>query len=87
MSRKCISPGQIVNGACGSRERSRGLIAVEFNSSKIKDIEHFNLNILGDTIGAADEVECLRNRICGGFVARADRGVHDGHERFLLSQE
>ena len=87
MSRKRISPGQVVNGACGSRKRSRGLIAVEFNTSKIKDIEHFNLNILGDAIGAADEVECLRNRICGGLVARANGGVHDGHERFLLSQE
>ena len=86
MSRKRIPPGQVVNGARGSRKRSRGLIAVEFNASKIKDIEHFNLNILGDAIGAADEVECLRNRICG-LVARADRGVHDGHEGFLLSQE
>jgi len=84
MSRKRISPGQVVNGARGSRKRSRGLIAVEFNTSKIKDIEHFNLNILG---GAADEVECLRYRICGGLVARANGGMHDGHERFLLSQE
>ena len=87
MSRKRISPGQVVNGARGSCKRSRGLIAVEFNTSKIKDIEHFNLNILGDAIGAADEVECLRYRICGGLVARANGGVHDGHERFLLSQE
>ena len=68
MSRKRISPGQVVNGARGSRKRSRGLIAVEFNTSKIKDIEHFNLNILGDAIGVADEVECLRYRICGGLV-------------------
>ena len=87
MSRKRISPGQVVNGARGSRKRNRGLVAVEFNSSKIQDIEHFNLNILGDSIGAADEVKCLRNRICGGLVTRADRGVHDGHERFLPCQE
>ena len=87
MSRKRITPGQVVNGARGSRKRSRGFIAVEFNTSKIKDIEYFNLNILRDAIGAADEVECLRNRICGGLVARADRGVNDGHERFLLSRE
>ena len=82
MSRKRISPGQVVDGARGSRKRCRGLIAVESNASKIKDIEDFNLNILGDAAGAANEVERLRNCICGGLVARADRGVHDGHERF-----
>ena len=79
MSRKRISPGQVVNGARGSCKRSRGLIAVEFYTCKIKDIEHFNLNVLGDAISAADKVECLRNRICGGFVARSNRCVHNGY--------
>ena len=79
MSRKRISPGQVVNGACGSRKRSRGLIAVEFNTSKIKDIEHFNFNILRDSLGAADKVKCLCNRVGGGFVARSNRCVHNGY--------
>ena len=83
MSRKRISPGQVVNGACGSRKRSRGLIAVEFNTSKIKDIEHFNFNILRDSLGAADKVKCLRNRVGGGFVARSNRCVHNGYQGFL----
>lgn len=56
-------------GLRGSRKRSRGLIAVEFNTSKIEDIQDFDLNILRDSLGAADKVKCLCNRVGGGLVA------------------
>ena len=79
MPRKRITPGQVVNWACGPRKRCCGLIAVKFNTSKIEDIEHFNLDILRDTFGAADKVKCLRNGVGGGFVARSNRCVHNGY--------
>ena len=78
-----ITPGQVINRARGSGKRRRGLIAVEFNTSKIEDIEHFNLDILRNTFGATDKIKCLRDGVGGGLMARSNRCVHNGYEGLL----
>ena len=83
MSCKRISPGQVVNGTRGAGKRRCCFITIEPNASKIEDIQDFDLNILRDSLGAADKVKCLCNRVGGGFVARSNRCVHNGYQGFL----
>ena len=82
-SGKRIAPGEVIDGACSTREKRRRLVTVEHDAAEVQHVEYFHIEIFRNNfwgvVGVsarrlflAHELERLSDGVGGAAVAGAD---------------